>query len=117
MVSERNFDTQFPLNVNDSDLWPEMTEPPQPREGCTEMMFDLVRYEVGKTVRTLGAMQKFGKAQSAEGLQMQDDLLERLKNRLEQKYLRHCDLTNPLQWVCAHISRLVCESTCSLYAI
>jgi hypothetical protein len=30
-------DTQFPRNLNDSDLYPEMTELPESRPGCTDM--------------------------------------------------------------------------------
>ena len=110
MVSERLFDTQFPLNVNDADLWPEMTEPPRPREGFTEMTFDMVRYELSRTVRTLSSMQRFKKLESEEGLRMQDEVLERLETRLQEKYLRHCDPNEPLQWVARNVANLVSSS-------
>ena len=107
MVVERFFDTQFPLNVNDADIWPDMQEPPREHEGATEMTFDLVRYEVGKTMRVLTGLQKCPKAQTEHGLRLQEEMLEKLKKTLEEKYLRHCDLNHPLQWVCVNISKLV----------
>jgi hypothetical protein len=43
-----NWDTKRPLNLNDADLYPGLTEPVQEREGATEMAFVLVMTEVGK---------------------------------------------------------------------
>ena len=107
MVTERFFDTKMPLNINDSDIWPGMTEPPVEHEKCTEMTFDLVRYEIGGTVRMLSAMQKCPKQAGQDTLENKEAALERLRYRLEDKYLRHCDMSIPLQWVAANVSRLV----------
>jgi hypothetical protein len=39
---------------------------------------------------------------------------------LEEKYLKHCDLNVPVQWVAANVARLVCPlssySSCALLA-
>lgn len=45
------FDTKLPLNVSDSDLTPDMTEPPPERAGATEMLFCCIRYEVSQAIR------------------------------------------------------------------
>ena len=107
MVTERFFDTKMPLNINDSDIWPGMTEAPVEHERCTEMTFDLVRYEIGGTIRMLSAMQKCPKQVGQDTLDAKEAVLEQLRLRLEDKYLRHCDMNNPLQWVAANVSRLV----------
>ena len=113
MITERFFDTKMPLNINDSDMWPGMTEPPKEHEGCTEMTFDLVRYEIGGTIRLLSAMSKCpreGNATEHDQLETKEAALERLRLRLENKYLQHCDMSEPLQWVAANVSRLVSSS-------
>ena len=88
-------------------MWPGMEEPPIEHEGCTEMTFDLVRYEVGETIRLLSTMSKCPHQDSLEALQAKEATLEKLRLRLEDKYLRHCDMSNPVQWVAANVSRLV----------
>ena len=113
MIAERFFDTKLPSNINDTDIWPSMTEPPVEREGATEMTFDLVRYEIGGTVRILSALSKCpkeSKASEQDQLEAKDAALERLRLKLEDKYLKYCDNRDPLQWVAANVSRLVCIS-------
>ena len=109
MVVASFFDTKMPLNVNDVDLWPEMTETPKEHVKCTEMTFDLVRYEIGGTIRALAQNQTAKKLpdDAYQTLEAKEALLERLRLRLEDKYLRHCDMSVPLQWVAANVSRLV----------
>lgn len=110
MIAERFFDTKLPSNINDTDIWPGMTEMPIEREGATEMTFDLVRYEIGGTVRILSALSKCpkeSKASEQDQLESKDAALERLRLKLEDKYLKYCDNRDPLQWVAANVSRLV----------
>lgn len=42
-----------PLNVNDSDLYPDMKEPPQEREGATEMIFCRLRLKMFSWMRRI----------------------------------------------------------------
>ena len=110
MVATTYFDTRMPSNVNDADIWPDMKEPPVEHEKCTEMTFDLVRYEIGGTIRLLSAADSgsnLPESQQYASLEAKDALLEKLRLRLEDKYLRHCDMSLPLQWVAANVARLV----------
>ena len=43
----------MPLNINDEDLDPAMTQLPAERRGCTDMSFCLIRFEVANTFRRL----------------------------------------------------------------
>lgn len=47
-MDAKNWDTKQPLNINDTDIWPGMEEPPAVREGATDMIFCLARTEIGK---------------------------------------------------------------------
>lgn len=42
-IDMMSWDTKTALNVNDTDLWPGMPEPPIERKGATEMLFHLVK--------------------------------------------------------------------------
>lgn len=97
-------DTQTPLNINDSDLDPEMQEtPPEATTNRTEMIFCLMRYELG---RWLGHHSK-SKSATSSGLweplrsmsiafQEKDRMIKELEETLESKYIRFCDPSIPL---------------------
>ena len=111
-ITEQSFDTKLPLNINDEDIWPGMTEPPKEHEGCTEMTFDLIRYEVGNTARFLtytppGVVLVSKRGHENTSIEDKERLIEKLGQYLEAKYLRHCDMSIPLQWVAANVARLV----------
>jgi len=111
-IIEQSFDTKFPLNINDADIHPNMTSPPQEHEGATEMTFDLIRYSVSTTVRRLSyapAGPSICRTKAA-GLSLEDKErnIEELNQHIEKKYLRHCDTQNiPLHWVAATVARLI----------
>lgn len=117
-ITEQSFDTKIPSNINDDDIWPEMTEPPKEHEGCTEMTFDLIRYEVGNTARFLtyrppGVSMCPTIFRDNHSLEDKERLIQNLSIYLENKYLRYCDMSIPLQWVAANVSRLVSSMSSS----
>lgn len=110
-IVDQTFDTKFPLNINDEDIYPEMKEPPEEREGRTEMLFDLIRYTVSTTVRRLSyAPPGPGLCRERNAsltLEDKEGLIENLNKYLEDKYLKYCDMGVPLDWVAATVSRLI----------
>ena len=52
-IREDSFDTQLPLNINDSDLLSDAVLSPQPRIGLTEMTLALLSCDAGSVVRIL----------------------------------------------------------------
>ena len=42
-IVDAAFDSKIPRNINDTDIWPGMKEPPEDRVGFTDMSFVLVR--------------------------------------------------------------------------
>lgn len=110
-IVEQTFDTKFPLNINDDDISPGMTEPPEEKEGRTEMLFDLIRFTVSTTVRRLSyAPPGPGPCRERNAritLEDKERLIEELHQYLEKKYLKYCDMSVPLDWVAATVSRLI----------
>lgn len=111
IVHESMFDTRMPLNINDSDLTPDMTVPPAEREESTEMTFCLIRCEAMRIVWKTGyvppAMRQAG--QPAVGLSLAEraSLAKDLQQRLQERYLKHCDTSRPFFQACVTVARLI----------
>lgn len=110
-IAEHTFDTQFPMNVNDSDLSPDMKEFPRERIGATDMTFCLIRYEICSLARRLHAATPMSPCpkDSPLTLEQREAMLMDMFARVEDKYLKPCtdqdgDL---LHWVAAAIARLI----------
>ncbi|PGH02622.1 hypothetical protein GX51_04505 [Blastomyces parvus] len=106
------WDTRMPLNVNDSDLSPDMKHPPIEHTGPTEMLFRLIQCQVGNFLRERQA--KFSPGSNWRdiggcGMSIEDKnkLVDELEALLEQKYLRFCDPSIPLHLAALLIGRCV----------
>lgn len=85
----------LPLNVNDDDLNYLSDSMPAPKKGPTDMIFCLLRYEVGLYFANNG--RKFFDPTST--VEEKDALINEFEDRIEIKYLRYCDATNPLHLI------------------
>jgi hypothetical protein len=106
------WESQPPLNVNDSELHPNMKELPPPRETPTEMIFCMLRYEFGNFLKykmdpERGSVQMdWGEADDIPKLiASKDAALDKWESTLEEKYLRFCDPLDPLQFMTAMVAR------------
>ena len=110
-IIEQTFDTKMPSNVNDSDLEPAMKHFPKERQGCTDMSFCLIRFEVANTFRRLNYVPPGPKTCNEHfagvSLQEKEFWISECHERLEEKYLKHCDMTVPIYWVTATVARLM----------
>ncbi|PVH93292.1 hypothetical protein DM02DRAFT_619357 [Periconia macrospinosa] len=110
-IVEAQFDTKMPLNVNDTDLHPDMKDFPAERQGFTEMTFSLIRFEVTNIFRRIFYVppspfrcQEFF---STLSIPEKERWISNCHQRLEDKYLQNCDMANPLCWITATLSRLI----------
>ncbi|KAL8935104.1 MAG: hypothetical protein Q9216_005586 [Gyalolechia sp. 2 TL-2023] len=105
------FDTHLPSNVNDSSLNPEMGEVPPDHAGTTDMTFCLARYEVANFLkRSSGSFFFFdGAWANPTGLPAtiveKDQAIDELEQRLDEKYLKHCDPQITLHFLTKMFSR------------
>ncbi|KAK8149451.1 hypothetical protein G3M48_006911 [Beauveria asiatica] len=115
IVDDSKFDTRMPLNINDSDLTRDMTEPPAEREGTTEMTFCLIRCEVMRIVWKTGyvppGLRQPGQMAEPSSLAGRAALAKDLQQRLEERYLKHCDTSNPFFQACVTVARLIIART------
>lgn len=111
-IVEQSFDTKLPLNVNDTDLSPGMKKFPPERSGGTDMSFCLLRFEVANTFRRLNYIPPGPPKQCTEyfqsvTLQDKERWITECHQRLEEQFLKHCDMSVPLFWVTATVARLM----------
>lgn len=109
-IHEAFYDTRLPLNINDEDISPDSNKLPEDRLGCTEMTFFLIRCEVTLVVRRLHYIPPGNKSPERNefiSVEQREDLIEALNKRLEERYLKYCDMSVPIFWVCATVARLI----------
>lgn len=100
-IFDHTFDTKFPLSINDEDLDPDAKEPPQPREGVSDMTFVLVRFEICALSKRL-QYNAPGRGPFSSGnptkltLEEKEELIKETESRLEENYLKYCENAGPL---------------------
>ncbi len=106
------WDCKIPLNVNDSDLRPEMKEPPAIQGTSTEALFAVVRSELGDFIRhTLFHLDFTSPALKPLAKHLRDTAapdggeLVKLEEIIEDQYLKSCDQENPLHFMTIWITR------------
>lgn len=107
-------DTEVPTNVNDTDIWPGMKDPPVATPRGTEMMGCLLRCEFGKFWKEK-FMEKTREGNNVSqanftmavppSIEERDKNIDELEKRLEEKFLRYCEPSIPIQFLCSFIGR------------
>ncbi|KAL7949267.1 hypothetical protein V8C42DRAFT_310423 [Trichoderma barbatum] len=102
-------DTCIPININDSDISAHMKEAPQPRVGLTEMSFSLVRFEATALFRRLqySSTGPLGKGDNDQDLAKKMKQVSESQQRLQELYLKYCDLSEPFSWYIYTIAQIV----------
>ncbi|KIM98484.1 hypothetical protein OIDMADRAFT_167284 [Oidiodendron maius Zn] len=107
-------DVRLPMNVNDADLHPQMTNPPVEHRGATEMLYCLIKFEITNYVRSWLAVSAVNPVNpyelvastSADGIAKKRRVLSELEQIYEDKYICHCDPSIPLHHISATVARL-----------
>ena len=111
-IVDRTFDTEFPLNINDTDFTPETTEMPQPRQGSTDMTFSLIRYEICGLARRLHTMSSANAGScprdAAISFEERENMVREIYASVEGKFFRGPDASqDPILWTAANIARVI----------
>lgn len=114
-INGKMWDTKLPRNLNESDMDFHMTELPESRLGCTDMTFNLVKFEIGagfaKILRGQHKHMALGvkgmEAIIQEGLEKRKKILVDLQNHIETNYLKDADMTIPINRITATVSRML----------
>ena len=114
-IREESFDTQLPMNINDSDLLPDAVLSPQPRVGLTDMTLTLLSCDVGSAVRILQqsrpALRSIFDRPAPMSIEQKDSMVHQFHQQLQSKYLQYCDSPHPI----AYLTKTACELyTCKM---
>lgn len=101
-IAPEFWDTQEPLNINDDQVWPGMNTTPEEQKGATEMIFCLARACIGKFFAR--SMQGKAKGQF-QHYNAAEPLIREAESELEEKYIRYCDVVNPLHFLTIGMAR------------
>ena len=105
-VMPGSWDTKQPLNLNDDQIWPGMTETPEEQKGATEMIFCLTRSSVGKIFARAGnAMQAAAGSWQFKDYNEVEPMISEAETEVEEKYIRYCDIVNPLHFLTIGFAR------------
>jgi hypothetical protein len=106
-------DIKRPLNVNDEDLYPEMTAPPPEREGSTEMCFVMLRCSIGRYFRYLFRPVASGDPGSDQTYQyaypekQMDQMMADFEAYLHETFLTNADPLVPIQFFTSMVARAI----------
>jgi Fungal specific transcription factor domain len=110
-IAPNSWDTRQPLNINDDQIYPGMTQQPEEQEGATEMIYCLMRTELTKLCNRTGVKVKDIGAtiQLRSGAEL-GQLIDEVESTIETKYLRYCDIVNPLHFLTCITARCAANS-------
>ncbi|KAJ5157189.1 uncharacterized protein N7482_008289 [Penicillium canariense] len=110
LINESMYDTRLPLNINDDDITPEMTVAPEERVGFTDVTFCLIRCEITSALRRANYScpgVRFRMGESTPGIDRCERLIQVISDRVEERYIKHCDMNIPVHWATATVGRLI----------
>lgn len=101
VMTNHNWETNIPLNINDSDLIPGMTEPPKEHTGPTDMMLVSLANVTGVWLLNRGRFSSFNGVWSkltSEDTPSEEKWadLRDLQEQIENKITKYCDKAVPL---------------------
>ncbi|KAK0610961.1 hypothetical protein B0T14DRAFT_529379 [Immersiella caudata] len=104
-----SWDCKVPLNVNDSELRPEMDEPPTPARVATEAIFAVTRADFGNFLRHAAFQLDFTcpwlKPLARQSPAPEGSVMPVVEKSLEERYLRVCDPKNSLHYMTIWMTR------------
>ncbi|KAJ9490880.1 hypothetical protein VN97_g2346 [Penicillium thymicola] len=106
LLSPNSWDTKQPLNINDDQIFPGMSEPPLEQRSATEMIFFLSRMELSNFyIRTGIKLKEVGGTVQFKDAEDIERLIDQVEDLIETKFLRYCDILNPLHFFTTGIVR------------
>ncbi|KAF9887845.1 hypothetical protein FE257_009505 [Aspergillus nanangensis] len=104
-ITPSSWDTKQPLNLNDDQIYIGMKHQPREQTGASEMIYCLTKTELSNFYTRVGM-----KVKDSGALQFRDRMdlerrIDEVESSIEAKYLRYCDIANPLHLLTLGIVR------------
>lgn len=101
-IAPGSWDTKEPSNIDDNQIWPGMTTAPQEQKGATDMIFCLARACIGKFFARSMRGTATGEFQDYSAA---EPLIREAESEVEERYIRYCDIVNPLHFLTIGMAR------------
>lgn len=96
-ITPSSWDTKQPLNLDDNQIHPGMTTPPLEKRGASDMLFCQTRAELSNLYARTGVKTRpMGPTVDLRENAELEKLIDETEDVIETKYLRYCDLLDPL---------------------
>lgn len=99
-------EVSLPLNIDDVDLYPEVTELPTTRPGWTPMKFSLINIDLIKTMQRLAATASSSSPSFSSSEDVRKQIISETRARVEER-LAHCNPVIPQHRLTIHCSRFL----------
>jgi len=113
VISADSFSTKLPLGINDEDFHIDSLVVEE-QDSFTAMTFPLICYEIFDIVRQLNFVPARDLGQPQHGYQenfpQRIDAVVRLQQRIQERYLRHLNLSRPFHWTTRVIADIITAS-------
>ena len=110
-ITKSSFNTKKPLHVDDEDLNLEGLEEPRERNSFTNITFSSICYEVAETVILLNFVPAGGPDLAQKNIagawDQRRDLVISTQRRIQDKYLRYCDLAIPFHYATNRVADII----------
>ncbi|PSR93681.1 hypothetical protein BD289DRAFT_428665 [Coniella lustricola] len=103
-------EVDMPLNIHDSDLTPELSEMPKPRQGWTAMTFSLIAIEYFKAMQKMAILAASSTASCPPSEATRLEVLQQLRESVEP-WLAQCNPLIPQQRLTLFCTRLIIRKT------
>ena len=115
--------TQPPSNINDNEFYPGISSLPVAKGRATDMVFCALRYELRSywtsndrfkrlRLQDQSTMQTiFGKTEAMNAVRERDEAIDEFERLLEDKYVRYCDPSIPIQLMATVAARVAVSNS------
>lgn len=104
-ITPESWDTERPLNINDDQIWPGMTEPPAEQKGATEMIFCQARSCVGYFFAKTRKWMNDTTPDLPTDYDEVERMIKEIESEVEERFIRYCDMVNPLHFLTIGLAR------------
>lgn len=110
-VLESSFNTKLPANISDVGLDSDMSKYPTRLLERTEMLLNLVQFEINYFLRQIAFSEKFVQENSYTTLPYSGicNAIDLFQERIHKQYVTHCDPNIPLDFITTNLSQLGIE--------
>ncbi|KAH8885868.1 hypothetical protein GQ53DRAFT_750931 [Thozetella sp. PMI_491] len=99
-------DVRLPLNIDDTDIYPEMQQLPNEKQGWTAMTLSLININLAKSMQMLASVVTASSPSSPPSEERRAHLIEEARARME-KQLESCNPVIPRQRITCNCSRFM----------